>query len=427
MKLSAHDRETIIKALRVGLVPRTGLQHIQVGRAAELGALAKDTNHLAQGGATVRLLIGPYGSGKTFLLNLARLMAIETGIIVLSAQMSPDRRLHASQGQARLLYAELARNAAGRTRRQGGAIKAILERFTHEMINEAQTTGQPLKDTTDRHLSELADMPGGYDFLTVIEAYQRGYEADDQTTRDSAVRWLQGEYTTKVEARKHLGVRTIIDDRNIYDSLRLLAAFVRGAGHPGMLVCLDELSSIARLNSAQARRSNYDQLVYLLNDIYQGSARWIGFVLAGTPDGLEDSRRGLYSHEALASRLQENAYATEKLVDMEHPIIRVRNLEPEDLYVLLTKVRDLMQKKGRVDDNAIRSFMTHCYERIGAAYFQTPRTTVTAWVNLLSLLEQHPSTEWTELLSTMKVERDVDPTAGGWEESTEEPLSNFEL
>jgi len=421
MKLSAHERETIVKALRFGLVPKIGLQHIQVGRATELRALAKDTDHLAHGGSTVRLIIGSYGAGKTFLLNMARLMATQSGIVVMSAELTPNRRLHASQGQARLLYTDLARSAASKTRPTGGAIEMLLERFTHQMAKDAATTGQSLEDTTERNLQPVLDLPGGYDFIDVIQRFQDAHERDRPQQRSGALKWMHGEYGSRTEAKQELGVRRCVDDQNVYEHLRLMAAFVRCSGAHGLLVTIDELSALIRLNSAQARRNNYDQLVHMLNDVYQGVARWIGFLLAGTPETIEDERRGLHSHEALASRLQENTYATEELADIEQPMIRLANLRPEDLYLLLTKVRDIMMKKSRVSDKGIRAFMAHCYERIGAAYFRTPRNTVRAWVNLLSLLDQHPEATWQSVLAQTDVREDVEGTAGDeWEESDSE-------
>ena len=427
-KLSTHERETIVKALRLGLVPRTGLQHIQVGRAAELKALDEDTQHIARGGATIRFLIGAYGSGKTFLLNLARLMAMQSGIVVASADLSPDRRLHASQGQARLLYSELVRNACTRSRPNGGALEGIIERFTHQVTDEAETTGQGAKETIERHLEPLIQMAGGYEYINVMTKYQQAYDQDRTDERNAILRWLHGDYATRTEARQSIEVRTIIDDRNVYDHIRLLAAFVKCAGYQGMLVTLDEMATLSKLTSTQARRSNLDQILYMLNDIYQGSTRHLGFILAGTPEFVTDERRGLYSYEALASRLQENTYATGDLVDLEQPIIRLGNLTPEDLYVLLGKVRDLTMKRSKVTDQAIKAFMAHCYGHIGEAYFRTPRTTVTAFVNLIAVLEQNPTARWENLLKQTRIAKDIDPNAQEWEDDEQaSELSDFQV
>ena len=428
MKMSAHERETIVKALRFGLVPKVGLQHLQVGRAAELRALAQDTDHLARGGSTVRVVIGAYGAGKTFLLNVARMMATQSGIVVMSAELSPDRRFYASAGQARLLYTDLAKSTATKNRPNGGGIEMLLERFAHTINKEAEVTGQTMADTAERHMAPVIDLPGGYDFAEVIKAYLESYEHDRAEQRTAVLRWLHGEYTTRGEARKHLPVRRIVDDRNVYEHLRLMAAFVHATGSAGLLVTIDELSALTRLTSAQARRSNYDQLVHILNDIYQGSARWIGFLLAGTPEAVTDERRGLHSHEALASRLQENTYTSETLTDIDQPMIRLANLRPEDLYILLTKIRDMMLKRSRVSDNGVRAFMTHCYERIGASYFRTPRNTVRAWVNLLSILDQHPKETWESVLKTTEVREDIEG-AEDWDDSAESEttVKNFTL
>ena len=429
MKMTAHERETIVKALRFGLVPKVGLQHIQVGRATELRALALDTDHLTQGGSTVRLIIGSYGAGKTFLLNMARLIATQSGIVVMSAELGPDRRLYGTGGQARLLYSDLARSASTKNRPNGGAIELLLERFTHEMSNEAETTGQTLSDTSERHLKDVIELPGGYDLLAVIQTYQDACEHDRPEQRTAALRWLQGEYTTRTEARQYLPVRRIVDDQTMYQQLRLMAAFVHATTNSALLVTIDEVSALTRLTSPQARQMNYDQMVRILNDIYQGTARWIGFLMGGTPEMLSDERRGILSHGALASRLQENTYTTETLTDLQQPIIRLPNLRPEDLYVLLNKVRELMMKRNRVSDKGVRAFMAHCYERIGASYFRTPRNTIRAWVNLLSLLDQHANETWESVLHQTEVREDMEGSDEEWDtaKTTDTNLKNFSL
>ena len=428
-RIKRRERDTIIQALRAGVVPRLGLQHIQVGRVREIEELVRDIERIGEGGAAIRFVIGEYGSGKTFFLNLIRLVALEKGMVVLSADMAPDRRLHATGGQARSLYAEMTRNASTRTKPDGGAMASIVERFASGSVRTAETTDRQPGEVIREKLAHLEDLTGGYDFATVVSRYWEGFETGDEELKSAALRWLRGEYSTRTDARKALGVRAIIDDSNVYDQLKLLALFVRAAGYLGLVVSLDELVNLYKLTSSQARSANYEQILRILNDVLQGSASHLGFMLGGTPEFLMDTRRGLYSYEALQSRLAENTFARDGLVDMSGPVIRLANLTPEDMYVLLANIRRVMQgEPPLLPDDALTAFMAHCSNRIGDAYFRTPRNTVTAFVNLLSVLEQNPDADWRELVGSVDVAEDggdemSDITDGG----ADDELASFKL
>ena len=407
-KIRRRERDTIVQALRAGVVPRLGLQHIQVGRAREIAEMVRDVERIDEGGAAIRFVIGEYGSGKTFFLNLVRLVALEKGMVVLSADLAPDRRIHATGGQARSLFAELARNASTRTRPDGGALASVVERFVTQAIREADSDGRTPDAAIRDKLGHLQELTGGYDFATVIARYWEGHETGDEDLKSNALRWLRAEFATRTDARKALGVRTIIDDASVYDHLKLMSAFVREAGYGGLLVALDELVNLYKLTSSQARNGNYEQILRILNDVLQGNAAHIGFVLGGTPEFLLDTRRGLYSYEALQSRLGENAFARDGLVDLSGPVLRLSSLTPEDLFVLLANVRRVFfgEDGGVAPDDALKAFMTHCSERIGDAYFRTPRNTVTAFVGMLSVMEQNPGTAWQDLVGGVAIERD---------------------
>lgn len=406
-KIKRRERDTIIQALRAGVVPKLGLRHIQVGRVREIEELVRDIERVGEGGAAIRFVIGEYGSGKTFFLNLIRLVALEKGLVVLSADMAPDRRLHATGGQARSLYAEMTRNASTRTKPDGGAMAPIVERFASQAVRTAETEDRETNAVIREKLAHLEDLTGGYDFATVITCYWEGFETGNEELKSAALRWLRAEYSTRTDARKALGVRTIIDDANVYDQLKLLALFVRQAGYQGLIVSLDELVNLYKLTSSRARSTNYEQILRILNDVLQGSASHLGFMLGGTPEFLMDTRRGLYSYEALQSRLAENRFARDGLVDLSGPVIRLSNLTPEDMFVLLANIRRVFQgENAALPDDALTAFMAHCSSRIGDAYFRTPRNTVTAFVNMLSVLEQNPDVDWHELVELVDVTED---------------------
>ncbi|MBP0594814.1 ATP-binding protein [Paraburkholderia sp. LEh10] len=406
-----RDRDAVLQSLRAGVVPRIGQHLIQVGRARELEALLKDVERVADGGSAFRIVVGEYGAGKTFFLNLVRAIALEKKLVTVHADLNPDRRLHASGGQARSLYAELVKNMATRTKPEGGALAGVVEKFIGQAKTEAKATGRASDEVIRAQLSQLTEMVNGYDFADVIAAYCRGFEEGNEKLKSDAVRWLRGEFATRTDARQALGVRTIVDDANMYDQLKLLGRFVRLAGYSGLMVCLDEMVNLYKLANVQSRNANYEQILRILNDSLQGTAEGLGFVLGGTPEFLLDTRRGLYSYAALQSRLAENTFATNGLVDYSGPVIRLAALTPEDFYVLLDKLRLVYAfgdaSKALVPEDAIPAFMAHCATRLGEAYFRTPRTTITAFINLLSVLEQNPSAEWRGLIGSMEIERDT--------------------
>lgn len=402
-----RDRDAVIQSLRAGVVPRSGQHLIQVGRSREIETLVTDIARIADGGSAFRMVIGEYGAGKTFFLNLVRAIALEKKLVVANADLNPDRRLYASGGQARSLYAELMRNLSTRTKPDGGAITGVVEKFIATARTEAKASNQSTETVLRQKLDQLTELVNGYDFADVIAAYCRGYEDGNEKLKSDAVRWLRGEFATKTDARQALGVRSIVDDSEVYDQLKLMARFVRLAGFSGLLIGLDELVNLYKLANTQARNTNYEQILRILNDSLQGTAVGLGFLLGGTPEFLLDTRRGLYSYPALQSRLAQNTFASNGLVDFSGPVVRLSSLTPEDFFVLLQKIRSVYafgdSGKVLIPDQGISSFMEHCSRRIGDTYFRTPRTTITAFINMLAVLEQNPGTSWQDLLGGIEV------------------------
>ncbi len=435
-RIRPRDRDAILQSLGAGVVPRRGLQHVQVGRSQEVTALLGDLERVADGGSAIRFIIGEYGSGKSFFLHLIRSTALEKQMVTMHGDLTPDRRIFATGGQGRSLYTELAKNLSTRTNPDGGGLQSVVERFIGEAQKTARSSGAEIEDVIREHLVSLSELVGGYDFADVVATYWRGHDQGDADLKASAVRWLRGEYSTKTDARRDLGVRTIIDDGNIYDMLKLLARFVRLAGYGGLIVAFDEMVNLYKLANTRARNSNYEQILRILNDCLQGSVGGLGFLMAGTPEFLTDTRRGLYSYEALQSRLSENRFASAEIRDYSGPVVRLANLSAEELYVVLTKLRHVHaggdEQRYVVPDEALPGFMEHCSNRIGEAYFQTPRNTIRAFVQLLMILEQNPDTSWADLIGDLNLDSESDSAVTGAVaapsvEETDDELVTFRL
>lgn len=430
------DRDAILQSLRTGVVPRAGLQHIQVGRIEEVKALIRDIDRVADGGSAVRFVIGEYGSGKTFFLYLVRLIALEKKLVTAQADLTPDRRLFSTSGEARSLYTELMRNLATRSRAEGGALPGIVERFVSSAQEEANAAGISTDSIIRKRLASLSELVGGYDFADVIGAYWRAHETGDESLKSNAIRWLRGEFTTRTDARHALGVRAIVDDDNVYDQLKLLARFVRLSGYGGLLVFLDEMVNLYKLSSSKARSTNYEQILRIVNDCLQGTAEGLGFLFGGTPEFLLNPRKGLYGYEALRSRLAQNRFAGDGRVDYTGPVINLANLTPEEVFVLLRNLRHVYASGDPgaylVGDEALHAFMEHCSKQIGDAYFRTPRNTIMAFVNLLAVLDQNPGVDCQDLIGKTELRPDApaflgDDDASDIQEPSSPPTQDDDL
>lgn len=406
--IAPRERTTILQSLGAGVVPAVGLHHLQVGRKDEVEALIRDLQIVEDGGAAVRFIVGRYGSGKTFFLNLIRNVALQRKHVVLQADITTDRRLYATGGEARALYTELVRNLSTRARPEGNALPNLVEKWVGEVdheIREAGGTDDDVRQSIIKRLKALQDLVSGFDFATVMTKYYEGYLTQNDDLQGRALRWFRGEFTTRTEAREALGVRTIIDDAQVYDYLKLWAGFVRLAGYKGLLVNIDELVVLShRLSNTTSRNKNYEALLRIINDCLQGRAQGLAFIFAGTDECIEDRRRGLFSYEALATRLASNRFAVDGRQDWSSPIIKLQSLRPEDCFVLLAKLRHIHAggdpAKYLISDEGITTYLRDCNERMGAAYFQTPRDTVKDFINLLNILDQDRSLSWQTLLST---------------------------
>lgn len=412
--IKPRERDAILQSLRAGVVPRIGLQYIQVDRKDEVAAILNDLDRIRQGSAAVRFIIGRYGSGKSFFLNLGRMVALEKKFVVVQADISLDRRLHGTGGKARSLYTELIHNMSVGAKRDGGALPGLIETWVSNVRFDTQKMGGDLYQAIYEHLKPLQELVSGHDFATAIIKYVEGSENGNDALMAASLRWLQAEYTTKIEACQDLGVRSIIDDQDIYGYLKLMASFVRLAGYSGLLVNLDEMGVLShRLGNAPARNANYEIILHIVNDCLQGSVIGLGIIFAGVDDFMDDKRRGIASYEALRRRLADNEFATGGLRDYSGPVIRLKNLTPEDLYVLLINIRNVYAagdpSNYLVPDEALNAYIQHCARTLGAEFYQTPGDAVKGFVGLLSVIEQNPGTNWRTLLNGSIVEHSVDP------------------
>ena len=387
----------IINSLKGGVVPRIGLPYITVGREVEIQALLHDLSLIEDGGASFRFLVGRYGAGKSFLLQTIRTHAMGEGFVVADADLSPERRLQGGQGQGLATYRELIRNLSTKTRPEGGALTLVLDRWVaaaEEATNE-QLTAQ---------FAPLEEMVHGFEFSRMLRAYREAAREGDDETKAHVTKWLRGEYRTKTEAREELGVRDIITDDDWYEYVKLFAMFLVGAGYKGLLVLIDELVNLYKIPNAITRQYNYEKILTMYNDTLQGKAHHLGIIMGGTPTSIEDRRRGVFSYEALRSRLTQGRFAREDLKDMLAPIIRLQPLTYEELLVLIEKLAQIhagyFGYESRVTTDDLVNFLKIEFGRVGADTHLTPREVIRDFIELLDIACQNPELQIAELLAS---------------------------
>lgn len=437
MKIPRRIAQTLINSLKGGVVPRVGLQYVTVGRTAEIDALLRDVEIIADGGASFRFIMGKYGSGKSFLLQTIRNYVMAKNFVVLDADLSPERRLQGTRGQGLATYKELIRNMSTKTKPEGGALSLILDRWISNVQQEVmQESGLGIGDPglapkVEKKISaviySLNEMVHGFDFARLLTLYYQAHVTGNDEVKAKILKWFRGEYSTKTEARQELGVNIVITDDDWYEYLKIFAAFLKQAGYAGMLILIDELVNIYKIPNAITRQYNYEKILTMYNDAMQGKAQHIGFILCGTPQCMEDPRRGVYSYEALRSRLAEGHFSGEHK-DLLSPVIRLLPLTNEEMLILIEKLADihagLYAYKQIVTQQDMVDFIEIEFSRIGADTHITPREVIRDFIEVLDIIYQNPGMKVRTLLGSDSFTYAQNAVN---EEATDAQFAEFEL
>lgn len=423
LKIPKRLTTALVNSLTAGVVPRIGLEQIAVGRKPEVDAILRDLDNIAEGGAAFKLITGRYGSGKSFLLQMIRNYAMDREFVVADADLSPERRLVGTKGQGLATYRELMTRLSTRTRPDGGALEPILQKWIaalqqQTMQNQGLRPDDPaLPSEVEKQIyavtNEMQNLVHGFDFAKVLASYWNGYKLGDDDRKQAALRWLRGEYATKTEAKKELAVGVIIDDDNWYDYFKLWSEFTARIGYKGLLLFIDEAVNLYKITNSISRQSNYEKLLTMFNDTMQGKAEHLGIFVGGTPQFVEDERRGLFSYEALRSRLIDGRYAARDYANYTGPILKLAMLSHEEILILLQKLRQIhalhFGYQASLTDEDLVDFMQTAVNRLGADELLTTREVVRDFMDVLHTLHQNPEVTYAQLLG----ERAVGPQDGG--------------
>ena len=437
MKIPKRIAQALINSLKGGVVPRVGLQYVAVGRKDEIDALLRDVEIVADGGASFRFIVGQYGSGKSFLLQTIRNYVMAKNFVVVDADLSPERRLQGTRGQGLATYKELIRNMSTKTKPEGGALSLILDRWISSVQQEVMVssglgaTDPGLPKLVEKRISaviySLNEMVHGFDFARLLTLYYEAHINGDDALKAKVLKWFRGEYPTKSEARQELGVNIVITDDGWYEYLKLFAAFLKQAGYAGMLVLIDELVNIYKIPNAITRQYNYEKILTMYNDTMQGKAQHFGIILCGTPQCMEDPRRGVYSYEALRSRLADGHFTGEHK-DLLSPVIRLQPLTHEEMLILIEKLADihagLYEYPQIVTERDMVDFIQIEFGRIGADTHITPREVIRDFIQVLDIVYQNPGVKVRELLGS---DRFTFAQNAVEEEETSPGFAEFEL
>lgn len=412
LKIPKRITTALVNSLTAGVVPRIGLEHIAVGRRPEIEAILRDMENIAEGGAAFKLITGKFGSGKSFLLQMIRNYAMDRDFVVADADLSPERRLVGTKGQGLATYKELMSHLSTRTRPDGGALEMILQKWIitlQQSVMQEYAYGPDhpqLGEEVEKRIyavaSAMRGLVHGFDFAKVFATYWNAHKLADDVLKQDSLRWLRGEFATRTEARKALGVGVIIDDDNWYDYMKLWAEFTAAIGYKGLLLFIDEGVNLYKITNSISRQSNYEKLLTMFNDTMQGKAENLGIFIGGTPQFVEDSRRGLFSYEALRSRLVAGRYGAAGLNNYTGPIIALDMLSHEEILVLLQKLRDIHAHhygyEARLTQEQLVHFMEEAVGRLGADELLTAREVVRDFMDLLHTLHQHPEITFESLV-----------------------------
>lgn len=417
--IKPKEATAVVNSLLGGVVPRIGVQHITVGRSEEVNAFIKALEDVKNGHSMVKFWIGDFGSGKSFMLHLLNTVALKQKFVVTTADFTPDNRLYSNDGKATVLYSTIMDNVAIQTKPEGGALATLLEKWIEQIVSKtAQDNNIALaeirqddylkliQDNIMKTINELTDV-GGFDFGFVVIKYYEGYIKDNELLRRNALKWLKGEYKTKTEARQDLGVREIINDLNYYDMLKNFSRLFVSMGYSGFMVNLDEAINLYKISNAHIREKNYEKILTIYNDCFQGKVSNLFINFAGTKEFLENERRGLFSYQALKSRLETNKFETIDVRDFAQPVIRLLPLDHNEVFVLLKKLKAVFDFNYKINldiiDDEIHLFMEEMFNKPGADEFLTPREVIRDFLNILSIIRQNPDIDKKKLFGEIEI------------------------
>ncbi|MDN4612315.1 BREX system ATP-binding protein BrxD [Arthrobacter burdickii] len=384
-EVSPRRRREVIDALRRGTVPANGLDLLAVGLDRFQGALADELDTVASGGATVKAVRGEYGTGKTFFARYLAELALKSGFATAEVQISEtETPLHKLETVYRRITESLRTASVAPS-----AFRSILDAWLFTLEDDAiaadpglaEAGGVALEEATtrlldDRLASVSAKTPA---FAQALRGYRSAVSGGDAPTADALAAWLGGQPHVSAVSKRAAGVRGDLDHFGALGFLQGLLLVLRDAGHPGLLVVLDEVETLQRVRG-DVRDKALNALRQLMDEVDSGRFPGLYLVMTGTP-AFFDGPSGVPRLPPLAQRLATD-FATDSRFDNPRAVqIRLAGFSHDSLVELGKRVRDLYSvgspSSNRinllVDDDYVSDLATGVAGRLGGRVGIAPR------------------------------------------------------
>ena len=358
--MTETELNDIVTALNSGLVPRSGIENIMVGREDVLIQIEIDLDNVSTGLSLTKFIIGKYGTGKSFMQAAITQKGYAKNFVVSKVDFSPYRRLYNNDGMGRATYVEIIKNMTTKTS-SSNTIESIIEMWIGNQIS--LFSSEPDFDLTNENYinkiilnikKEIKDMDtcfGGTDFSDVLTLYLKAYIEGNTEKQRECIKWISGEYPNVSLAKHDLGVSVIINDQNYYEFLKVICRFVVLAGYSGLIINFDEVVNLYKISIKTIRDKNYEMILRIFNDTIQGDVHNLFITFSGTPQFLEDEFKGLFSYGALKRRLSSNKYEDNDIYDYSQPVIKLRSLTNEEIFKLLKKLINIHELYYKYESN----------------------------------------------------------------------------
>ncbi len=395
--MNRRDAEDIVAALRSGLVPRRGLHHLATGMDALMRAVDQELDFVATGKGTAKWIRGEYGSGKTFATRLLCARARERGFATAEVQISiNDTPLHHLETVYRRLIERLETAADG-----AGAFQGIVDAWLYQVGDEVQrlqglAEDDPrLAEATEQRLEDkLAELARqNRTFPAALRAYHRAMHDGDFATAQGLIAWLAGQPHVSSSVIAKAGIKGKVDGQVALSFLAGLLCLLRQTDRPGLVVVLDEVETIQRMN-AQTREKALNVLRQLMDQLAGEQFPGLYLVVTGTRDFFE-GYKGLKSAAALYQRVSVTFGDDPRFDNLKAAQVRLNPFDAERLLEIGRRVRDLYPTEHpdrvltRVSDEFLQGLVGQVTSGFGGKVTVAPRVFLRELIDVIDRVEQH--------------------------------------
>jgi hypothetical protein len=395
--LDKDQAQTIIKALRAGTVPDRGLEHFAVGLDREMTVLTKQLDYVAKGHGDIKFVRGDFGSGKTFLTSLVGAEALNRNFVVSKVVISQgDTPLYKFEE----VYRKICQNMLLPGNRPN-ALSSVLERWFYNLEEQVREFEELDEDDpgfleavnrkVDSQLQSIGDKSGR--FASCIKAFHRLQFEDEFIKARGLLDWMCGDKKVAATAKKEADIKGDLTKNDVYTFLRGMLELFRKAGHPGLLLVLDEVETIRHYNK-NLRGKALEVLRDIVDKVLSNNLPGLLLMVTGTP-ALYESEEGIPALEPLNQRVKVTFGDDPSTDNLRQTQIRLHPLDSEGLNLVAHKIREIYpadhpeRLQQKVDDDFIDHLLNSFEQRFGERLGVSPRLFLRAVVDILDRVDQY--------------------------------------